>query len=92
LIRTIFIAAILLQFGYTKLFSQSLPYLLKEHPGIFKNVEKELINGQIETLYQECTKIISGTSDLKKKGIARFYIGQAADYENNSSLALSSFE
>jgi len=67
----------LLLFGH--LHSQSSTYIIGEFPSVFTEVENQFNNGEIDSAFILCNRILRNDVDEDIKGVAIFYKGQAEE-------------
>ena len=70
-----------------KLFSQATPYLVKEFPSVFSEVEDKLQQEKFDAVLRLCSGILEKEDNPKIKGIAYFYQGEAAALMDNFQFA-----
>lgn len=69
------------------LHGQSSPYILDLYPALFAEIEQQLITEEITSVDEDCRAIINGKRGARAKGIAAFYLGQAAMLVRDFDLA-----
>lgn len=90
--KHILIFSFLLPLIVAKLFGQTTPYLLGEMPAVFQKIENKLLEEDLDTVFQLCSRLVEGEQNPLIKGIAYFYQGEAAALMNDFQSAAESFD
>lgn len=81
--KHILVLCFLLPLIAAKLIGQTAPYLLEETPTIFKKIENKLLEEELDTVFQLCSRLIEDNQPPLTKGIAYFYQGEVAGLMND---------
>jgi two-component system NarL family sensor kinase len=81
----------ILCFFVPKLNAQNTSYILEEDANTFSTIEEQLEEENMDSVIILCDHILNQTTDLKTKGIAYFYLGQAEMVLDENGIASSIF-
>ena len=74
-----------------KLRAQNTSYILEEDANTFSVIEEQLQEENMDSVIILCDNVLNQTTDLKTKGIANFYLGQAEMVLDENGIASSTF-